>query len=96
MKDLKLKKEKIYIEKEIEHFGWFCDDKDFGDKYKTYRDWIEQKNHVAWGEYYSGMLDNDTCIMQKFCDVNNLNIDCYYDEKSNGIYLIKKTESEDK
>ena len=44
-----IKKEKIYIEKEIEHFGWFCDDKDFGDKYKPYRDWIEQKNHVAWG-----------------------------------------------
>ena len=90
--DLELKKETIDMPIEVEHYGWFCDDKDFGNKYKPYRDWIEQKNHVAWGEYYSGMLDNDTSIMQKFCDVNNLSIDCHYDESSEGIYLIKQQE----
>ena len=89
MENLKLKKEIIDMPIEVNHYGWFCDDKDFGNKYKPYRDWIEQKNHVVWEEYYPGMLDNDTSIMQKFCDVNNLSIDCHYDEKSDGIYLIK-------
>jgi len=90
MENLQLKKETINMPTEIQHYGWFCDDKDFGNKYKPYRDWIEQKNHILWEEYYSGMLDNDTSIMQKFCDVYNINVDCHYDDETDGIYLIKK------
>ena len=39
--------------------------------------------------YYSGMLDHDTTMIQRFCNQNNYSIDCHYDEKSDGIYLIK-------
>lgn len=87
--DLELKKETIDMPIEIEHYGWFCSDKDFGEKHKPYRDWIKKDNGVEWNDYYSGMLDCDTEIMQKFCDQNNYSIDCHYDEKSDGIYLIK-------
>lgn len=90
MKDLKLKTETIDIPTEVTHYGWFNDDKDFGDKYKPYRDWIEKKNHINWNDYSPGMLDHDVLIMQRFCDVYNLNINCHYDDESDGIYLIKK------
>tara|TARA_R100001463_G_scaffold32775_5_gene73247 strand:- start:2453 stop:2812 length:360 start_codon:yes stop_codon:yes gene_type:complete len=90
--DLKLKKETIDMPIEVEHYGWFCDDRTFGEQYKPYRDWIEKVKNVKWDDYESGMLDNDTSIMQDFCDQNNYSIDCHYDEQSNGIYLIKQQE----
>ena len=90
MENLKLKKSTIDMPTEIQHYGWFCNDKDFGEKYKPYKDWIKLKYGVEWDNYSSGMFDHDTEIMQKFCDIYNINVDCYYDDHSDGIYLIKK------
>jgi len=84
----------INMPTKVNHFGWFCDDKDFGNKYKPYQDWIEQKNHINWCCYESGMLDNDVDIMQRFCDIKKLNIQCYYDKETDGIYLIEKQQNE--
>jgi hypothetical protein len=90
MKDLKLKKETIDMPIEVEHYGWFCDDKDFGNKYEPYKDWIELKYGVEWDDYYSGTFDHDTELMDKFCKTYNIDVDCHYDESSKGIYLIKR------
>jgi len=89
MENLKLKKETINMPIEVEHYGWFCDDYDFGEKHKPYRDWIEKNNDIKWDDYTSGMFDCDTEMLQDFCDQNNYSIDCHYDDESNGIYLIK-------
>ncbi len=87
--DLELKKETIDMPIEVEHYGWYSNDYDFGEKHKPYRDWIKKDNGVEWDDYECGMLDHDTTMIQRFCDQNNYSIDCHYDEKSDGIYLIK-------
>tara|TARA_B100001939_G_scaffold43648_1_gene33744 strand:+ start:260 stop:541 length:282 start_codon:yes stop_codon:yes gene_type:complete len=92
MNNLKLKKEVINIPTEVEHFGWVNDDVDFGELYPDYKTWIEKKCNLLWEDYSPGMYDHDTLAIQDFCDEKNLNINCHYDNESDGIYLIKKKE----
>ena len=82
--------ESINIEVSVKHYGFYSNDACVGDKFKSYRDWIETKTGKNFEEYSPGSYATDMEMVQDWIEETNQPYEALWSESDDGIYLVDK------
>jgi len=79
----------VKIKKTISHYGFFCNDRAYGEHDPEYRKWIE-KDGIKWDDYNSGDCATDGEMLDDFCTENNKLFEFIFCEEADGFYKVNK------
>lgn len=91
VKKMKLKKETISVDINVEHYGFYHNDQHFGNEHEPYRDWVIKKTGVKkWEDYHPGMWTTDIEMIDNWIEETKQPYETLFSEKDDGIYILPK------